>query len=106
VNVIEYIGNMEKAYSDLRNLLREEYGRCDIFNNYDAIIPRGIYKGRWGKIESARFSQGEIVAMIRPYSLRVYEKGKLLWDRADARTFWNLNEVKKFRLTNEKTRIH
>lgn len=69
------------------------------FLELDAIIPRGEYKDRCGKITGVSIKgSGELYGVIIPYRL-LGNKNKFIVDsRPDARTFWKLSEVKAIRI--------
>lgn len=91
------INKIENEYKKKINPLQEQ---CKQFENLIVKIPCGEYKGRWGKIMHPYINyDGKIIAQIRPLRLRgnKIDLGDTLWNRSDARTYWNLNKVKKIR---------
>lgn len=86
----EYDKNIHPLLETLKKNSRELEG-------VKAIIPCGRYRKRIGKITSVSLFDGKVSGIIQPYYLRrgeIYENS-LLWDRADARTYWELSKVEK-----------
>ena len=76
--------------------IREINKLCETLNGKSAIIPHGIYSGRWGKISGCYFSVdckglGHVIACIHPYNLRERD-GSTLYDKIDARRYWKYEE--------------
>jgi hypothetical protein len=57
----------------------------------DAVIPRGKYAGRVGRVCEVSLSQDRVTLLIHPYNL--HHPGDLLNDHPDARSYWPYTEV-------------
>ena len=64
----------------------------------DVILLRGEYKGRLGCVKgiTVRGWDGELCFLVHPYKLnnKGERTGELLTDRADARSYWRLQDIK------------
>jgi hypothetical protein len=67
---------------------------CEKYDGMEVTIQHGQYKGRKGIVKNSQLNNGcELIAMIQPIRLAGGPPEDLLWDRADARTFWPLCDV-------------
>jgi hypothetical protein len=75
---------------------------CEHFLGLDAIIPKGEYKGRWGRITEIVIDQnGNCLGIIIPYRV-VGDTNDFISDvRPDARTYWDLFCIKEIRVPKE-----
>lgn len=73
------------------------------YNGMVARIPRGFYKGRWGKISSIHLSvehdSMNVVCLVRPFNLK--DPTDLLNEKTDARTYWNAEDLEEVYRTLE-----
>lgn len=75
-------------------------GKC--FIGLDAVIPKGEYRGRWGKITQVVIdANGDVCGIIMPYRMVGDTNDLILDNRPDARTYWRLYEVNKIREPKE-----
>lgn len=83
----------DKKVSPIIDSLEKKYEK---FKGLDVIIPKGVYKGRVGKITYVSLDRGCVRGVIQPYKKTTKGEltNELLWDRVDARTFWDLSEIK------------
>lgn len=92
MNWIKFSGKILKMEEKAKKFEDIMAALCGQFNGMVVKIPHGKFKRRWGEIENAHYSSGEVVALIRPYRLKG-SGDPLLWDHPDAKTFWSLNDV-------------
>ena len=90
---------MTKAMRQINNDLEPIRKFMKALKGKSAIIPKGFYAGRWGKITGSTFSSGlhnflKIIIVIQPYNLTT-KNGDYLNDRIDARTYWDYEDIKK-----------
>lgn len=86
------IKDIEAAYDKAVKPLQK---KCEKYNGLTVTIPMGEYKGRKGVVSGCQISRGNVIGMIQPIRLKGGPPDDYLWYKADARTFWDLKDVKE-----------